>query len=140
MAIAKTPGGRESERGEMFEKKKKMKKKLIPRIYSTHITPSYLGLYSGFRKKVEGVRGGTQRTGIKMGSEGGEGGQAASGRIGGKLIGVTHTWATVLRPLSHVSRMKALIGQRLRRGRRSRLSRACIIRGSPSRPRCSSSS
>lgn len=59
-----------------------MKKKLIPRIYSTHITPSYLGLYSGFRKKVEGVRGGTQRTRIKMGSEGGEGGQAASGRIG----------------------------------------------------------
>lgn len=70
---------REGEGREMFQKE--MKKKLIPAVYSTHITPSYLGLYSGFRKKVEGVRGGTQRTKIKMGSDGGKegGGQAASG-------------------------------------------------------------
>lgn len=46
--------------------------KLIPGVYSTPITPSYLGLYLGFRKKVEGVRGGRLRTRIKMGSDGGE--------------------------------------------------------------------
>lgn len=60
---------------------KKDEEKIIPGVYSTHITPSYLGLYSDFRKKVEGVRGGTQRTKIKMGSDGSKegGGLAASG-------------------------------------------------------------
>lgn len=54
-------------------------RKLIPGVYSTHIAPSYLGLYLGFRKKVEGVREARQRTRIKMGSVGGEEGGSAAG-------------------------------------------------------------
>ena len=52
--------------------------------------------FRGFRKGVEGVRGGGQRTRIKIGSNGGEEEKAAGGWIGGKLIGVTHTWAIIL--------------------------------------------
>lgn len=78
-------------------------RKLIPGVYSTHIVPSYLGLYLGFRKKVEGVRGARQRTRIKMGSDGGEGGGGQRvAEVGGRLIDVTHTWAAVLH-LSSVS-------------------------------------
>ena len=39
--------------GEMFQKDEK--KKLIPGVNSTHISLAYLGLYLGFRQKVEGL-------------------------------------------------------------------------------------
>lgn len=62
--IASKSERKEREGGEMF----KRMRKTIPGIYSTCITPSHLGV--GFRKEVEGVRGGRQR--IRMRSGGGK--------------------------------------------------------------------
>lgn len=83
-------------------------KKLIPEVYSTHITPSYLGLC--FRKKVEGVRGGRQRTRIKMGSDEGEKAGREEGRQWAVELREAY-WRDAHLPSStsaHVFEMKAL--------------------------------
>lgn len=104
-------------------------KKLIPEVYSTHITPSYLSL--GFSKESgKSERRQTKdkdKEGIRWRWEGREGeGQATRGWFGGSLS----TWCTPGPPSftsSHVSEMKALIGQLLCRGQRSRLTHTCSL-------------
>lgn len=115
-------GRREGEWRNVSKKMKKINSWGLFNSYHSLLSKLILGL-----QKVEWVRGGRQRTRIKMGSDGGEeGGGRRAGWIGGSLSAYTHLGLYLF---SCLGEMNALTGQRKCRGRRSRLFPPLVRRG-----------